>query len=243
MSLNNEKQGKQKTKASEVNISTTGITCKKFYNRLAYCYYFKERQTYTKNARLLFNKILNIYAKEEKALIEIFSNEFSNRSYVGKNSVEKVNREEFKTFCLNCAINLDRLFSEYKIISMLDKYCFKWKVKGYIDCIIKSLNKEYNLSLSFEERKITEKEVDFFCLNNYIYNECKNKTNDLLVMCVPQDLFYLVPYNDKDYTIQRGFLTFSKINKLRRRGEHCNRCFNSCKPRFYNGLERLKLII
>lgn len=230
------------TKVLEKN-SSPGITCRKFYNRLTLCYYFKERDNYVKGVRLLFNNILDEYSKNNISLLEIFAQKFSSRSYVGRNSVVTVNREEFKTFCLSCAINLDRLFSRISITNILDNYYYNWKIKGFIHGIINSQNKNYNLSLSFEERKLTEKDVDFFCLNNYIYNRAKGKSNDLIVMSVPQDVFYMVPYENKDYTIQRGFLTFSKGNRIRKRGEHCTNCVHDCKPSFYNGLERLSLAL
>lgn len=220
-----------------------GITCRKFYNRLTLCYYYKERETYVKGVRLLFNKILKIYTIKKTSIIDIFASEFSSRAYVGRNSVVSIDREEFKTFCFNCAINLDRLITKLSVTNVMDKYYYNWKIKGNIHGIIQQSNKTYNLSFSFEDRKLTEKDVDFYCLNNYIYNKAKNTKNNLLVMCVPNDTFYLVPYEDKDYTIQRGFLTFSKGNRLRKRGEHCTNCVHTCKPRFYNGLDRLILAL
>jgi hypothetical protein len=221
---------------------STGITCRKFYTRLTYCYYFKERETYIKGVRLLFESILKECSKSKRLVIEEFALQFSSRAYVGRNSIISINKEEFKTFCLNCAINLDRLFSKLPTDNFLDPYQFKWKIKGKIHGQIKR-NKTYNLSLSFEDRKLTEKDVDFYCLNNYLYNKAKDTNHDLLVMCVPQDVFYLIPYEDKDYTIQRGFLTFSKGNRIRKRGEHCALCAHNCKPHFYNGLNRLTLTI
>ena len=228
---------------SDYVSTSTGITCKTFHNRISKCYFYKERCTYNKTIRLLFNKILSIYATSDKSIIEIFSKEFSNKAYVGRNSVLSVDREMFKTLCLRCAINLDVLFSKYKPSKVLDKYNYKWKIKGSVHGVIKTQVDSYNISLSFEDKKIVEKEVDFFCLNNYIYNQAKGTSNGLIVMCVPQDIFYTVPYNKKDYTIQRGFTTFSKGNKLRRRGEHCANCVKDCKPGLYNGLERLSLTI
>lgn len=220
--------------------SSTGITCQKFYNRLAYCYYYKERETYSKGVRLLFNRILTSYRKGND-IVTTFAEEFSSRAYVGRNAVEAIDKEEFKTLCLRCAINLDRFFSKFEPKNVMSHYCFKWKIKGFIHGTVVHESTTYNLSLSFEDRNLTEKKVDFFCLNNYLYNKANGTKNSLLIMGVPQDVFYVVPYNDKDYTIKRGFLTFSKGNKLRRRGEHCSNCKHDCKPRFYNGLDRLEL--
>lgn len=221
---------------------STGITCRKFYNRLRYCYYFKERETYVKSVRLLFNKILTKYNKDS-SLVKIFSDEFSGRTYVGSNSVLSINREQFKVFCLKCIENLDRFMSKYNVEHIMNHYCYKWKIKGTIHGTIDKGQKTYNVSMSFENRQFTEKSIDFYALNNYLYNECNRTKNDLIVMCVPEDSFYIIPYEDKDYTIQRGFLTYSRGNKLRFRGEHCNRCANSCKPKYYNGLDRLDLAI
>lgn len=220
---------------------SSGLTCKTFYNRITKCYDYKPRKDYVKGISLIFEGLLK--EGNGKPFIASFSDKFSSRAYVGRNYIISVDREHFLAICLQCAMNLDKLFSKVEVLNKMDKYNFKWRIKGFIHARIKVKNKEYNLGLSFTDRKLTEEDLDYFCLNNCLYNKSKGLSNDLLVMSVPQDLFYLVPYDSKDYTIKRGFAAVSKRISLKRRGNHCENCINSCKPLFHNGLSRLLLRI
>jgi hypothetical protein len=89
----------------------------------------------------------------------------------------------------------------------------------------------------------TQKRLDFFELNNYIYNTTKKKSNDLLVVCVPENNFFLIKYEKDNYTIKRGFITSVSKFKFKRSGEHCLSCKNTCKPLIINGLDRLKKLL
>lgn len=119
----------------------------------------------------------------------------------------------------------------------MDKYDFNYKIKGDIGGRI--VSKKLNIQFSYKNNTETQKELDFFELNNYIYNQAKGLDYDCLVMSVPMDSFYLVDYDEKDYTIKRGFLTTVTKNRMKRRGEHCLSCKKRCKPLFINGLDRL----
>jgi hypothetical protein len=203
------------------------------------CYYYSEANTYIKNISLLFNKILK-KAKQQN-IIPVFSEEYSKRAYVGRNSLHAEDRELFKVVCLRAAMNLDLLLGTFKVIKFMDHYIHKWKIKGYIHATVLYKKTTYNLSLSYKTS--FEDDIEFFGINNFLYNKTKGVNHDLIVMDVPQDLFYVIPYNAEDYTIQRGFLTFNKGNKLRLRGKYCSSCANKCKSSFYNGLDRLSLTL
>jgi len=219
----------------------TGITCKTFCNRLFKCYYFKEKESYLKNIRLLFDRILTVYKATNLPITELFAKKLSSRSFTGLNRVPASDRQEFRALCVTCAINLSNLLDEYLIDHILDRYYYKWKIRGHIAGILHG-TKDYNLSLSYENASLTQKDLDFATFNNYIYNISHKLANDCLVMSVPTNTFFLVPYDERDYTIKRGFLILTKWNKLRVRGEHCLRCQRQCNPIWINGLDRLKIL-
>lgn len=217
--------------------STTGITCSTFCQRLLRCSFYKEKDTYVKGARLLFERVLRNY-DGSRSIIELFADEFSNRSYTGVRRIYTEDKKMFRDFCVKCAINMNNLFSNNRISNIMENYNWKWKIKGYIGGIIHG-KRDLNLQFVYKNVSETHKTIDMSSLNNYIYNEATGKSNDALVMSVPMNGFFLVPYNERDYTIQRGFATFVKGNKLRRPGEHCKHCKEDCKPTFINGLERI----
>ncbi len=232
----------KKNAEKKVENPSTGITCKTFCDRLYKCYYFKEKESYLKGVRLLFNRIFYKYKTDKKPIIELFAEELSSRSFTGLRRIPASERIEFRSFCTKCAINLSTLFEKYSIDHILDSYCYKWKMKGEISGILHG-PKDYNLLLSYENAGIVQKDLDFATLNNYIYNITNGLANDCLVMSVSTNTFFLVPYEEKDYTIRRGFLMLTKGNKLRIRGEHCLRCSQNCNPTWINGLDRLENLL
>lgn len=203
------------------------------------CYYYSENDGYIKNINLLFNRIFK--KAKQQSIIPPFSEEYSKRAYVGRNRLNREDKEVFKVVCLRAAMNLDAFVGKFKILEFMDTYLHKWKIKGFVHARVKVGEKIYNLSISY--KSLFQEDLDFFGLNNYFYNQTKGTDNDLIVMDAPQDLFYMIPYNTDDYTTQRGFLTFNKGNKLRLRGSYCASCKNKCKSSFYNGLDRLSLTL
>jgi hypothetical protein len=226
----------------KVESLSTGITCKTFCDRLYKCYYFKEKESYLKNVGLLFNKVLVEYRLRKAPILTTFAEQLSSRSFTGPRRIEATEREEFRKICTSCAINLSNLFDKYEVTDILDNYVFKWKIKGSISGILHAA-KDYNLQLSYENASLVQKDLDFFSINSYIYNVTHGLKNDTLVMSVPTNTFFLVPYEERDYTIKRGFLTITKGNRLRLRGEHCLQCECKCNPHWINGLDRLTAII
>lgn len=217
-------------------MAETGITCKTFCERLYKCSYYKESNDYVRTSRLLFERILKKYKQSDSTLYELFSNEFTNRSFTGIRSIYSDDRISYKNFCIACIANLNTFFEKFKPTHILDKYKYRHKIKGKIGCRIKN----YNVQFFFENIEECKKELDFACLNNYIYNQVNNLTNSSLIMSVPTDGFFIVRYNEPDYTIGRGFFGQTKKNKSRRRGDHCKRCIHKCNALFLNGLDRME---
>jgi hypothetical protein len=129
-------------------------------------------------------------------------------------------------------------FLQREPVSRYQIFYFYQQIKGSIDAEI--TKKNLSICFSFKNAFDTEKELDFYSLNNYIYNKVHKTTNDCLVMSVPTDSYFLVKYGETDYTMRRGFITSNIKNKSRRQGPYCITCQNDCKPLFINGLDRLE---
>lgn len=224
----------------ENQYNPTGLTARTFFNRVYRCYYYKPEITYVRGITLLFNRILLEYRKGQASIIALFCDKFSSRSYTGRNSVNSTSREQFRKHCLLCAANLNNLLSKYQVTNIMECYNLKWSVRGFIHGLIKIKDKTYILSLSFDEINVTKKDIDFFSINSYLYNAANHTSYSTLIMSVPSDVFYTVPY--QDYTIKRGFLSFPKGHKIRKHGDYCSTCACGCKPPIINGLERLEFI-
>lgn len=219
-------------------MAETGLTFRTFYNRMFKCYYYKDRIGYIKTTTLLFNRILTKYSQDtSKSLLDLFATEFSNNSFTGINAIYSNDVIGYKEYCILCIKHLSEFFDKNKTSHINDRYNYKYKIKGSIGCRLK----DYNVHFFYKNIKDSEKEIDFAVLNNYIYNQVSNLSNSCLIMSVPTNSFYLVKYNEMDYTMGRGFLVQTKITKLRKQGEHCIGCKHSCKPLFINGQDRLNI--
>jgi hypothetical protein len=206
------------------------------------CSQYKEKEDYIKGVSLIFARILKRYSLfPNQSFIKLFSEEISNRSYTGERIIYSKDIDLFKDYCISCASNLDKLFSSYIFTHILDKYNYKNKIKGEIGARLDQKN--LNLYFSFKNANETQKDLDFFQFNNYIYNQINDISNDCLVMSVPTDSFYLIKYKKDDYTMRRGFITSIINNRIKKSGGHCLSCKNKCKPTFFNGLKRLVNII
>lgn len=202
------------------------------------CSEYKEKEGYVKGVTLLFKKVLKKYSTSEDSFLQVFSSEFSKRSYTGKRFIYSVDREFFRRYCTSCASTLDYFFTYYSVSHLGDRYEYRSRIKGSIGCRVDE--KELNIQFSYKNASETHKDLDFFGINNYIYNQAKGIKNDCLVMSVNEGCFYLIKYDQKDYTMKRGLLAVITKNGLKRRGEHCLNCQNRCKPLFINGLDRLR---
>lgn len=218
----------------------SGLTCRTFCNRLR-CYYFNPKNNYLKQIDLLFKSVLKKYKNTNNDLIKLFSETFSNKRFTGLNKIYNDDKFEVKEYCITSVININNFINKYNVTNILDTYNYKFKIKGYIGGIIDNLN--YNVWFDFRKFDDLLKDLDFVCLNNYIYNITHKKNRDCIAMSVPDNIFYKIKFNITDYTINNGYFTSMKKNKLRIRGDHCLNCENNCKPIIINGLDRLDILI
>lgn len=209
-----------------------------FYKRMCGCYYFNEKDTYIKNTTLLFNGIIKKLSKTNKTFLEIFAESFNSKSYSGKSLIYVEDKVLFKDYCIKCAENLNNFLSLNNISNILDYYNYKYKLFGYIDGIIEGNNT--TIQFSYKNAIDTQKDVDFYSLNNYIYNAVKNTSYNTIIMSVPTDTYFQVNYDKSDYTIKRGYILKILTSKMRRKGLHCLNCTNQCKPTFINSLIRME---
>jgi hypothetical protein len=215
------------------------ITIKSFYERMNGCFYYKERPSYLKNATLLFKRILKLYFNSSKTFLEIFVENFNSRSYSGESSVYQQDRSLFRDFCLKCSANLDSFFKKYPLTNTLESFSYKDSLTGYID----GINNNDIINFSFLNCNLLQKNIDFYILNNYIYNIVNKKEYNSIIMSVPNNAFFLVNFDKTDYTItRRGFIKSVINSRMRRAGDHCLTCSEQCKPTFINTLNRLEKI-
>lgn len=222
--------------ASPVNFES-------FYIRAYRCYFYRETDTYIKNTRILFERVLKKYSlNTNTSLLKLYIKEFNRRSYGGTvGYVYKEDRELFKEYSSKCISNLIKLFETEVVTNIMDSYEYKYMIKGFIHGMIES--KSLNLYLSFTNLIETEKLLDIASFNSYIYNAVHGTSNSCLVMSVPLNTFYVLPYTNNDYPIGHGYIRRNLTNKLRRRGTHCRTCKNDCKPLLVNGLDRLTALL
>jgi hypothetical protein len=205
------------------------------------CSEFKEKDDYAKGVSLIFGRFLRKYSEDtDVSFLELFASQFSSRTFTGVRSIYASDREFFKRYCIDCAAHLDSFLHEYEVTHLMDPYVYEHKIKGDIGGRVPT--KQLNIQFSYKNARETQKELDFFELNNYIYNQVHSLDHDCLVMSVPTDSYYLVSYDEKDYTIRRGFVAAITKNRMKRRGEHCLNCQKRCKPTFINGLTRLSSV-
>lgn len=220
--------------------SNFGISCRTFHNRVAKCYYYKEWNSYTHLAENLFRRVFR-ECEDLSDFLPTFTRILSSSCYSGTNIIYKDQIEDFKSYVMDCARNINSLKNKYLVDHILDRYQYKFRIHGYIWGILRS-KKDYNLWISYKNAYETQKDVDFACLNNYIYNISQDLDNDCLVFSAPTNCSYIIGYQPRDYTIKQGFLQMTK-HKLRLRGSHCISCRNDCKPIIVNGLDRMEKIL
>ena len=217
------------------------LTCKSFHDRMCKCYYFKDKNSYVKNATLLFRKVLKKHFQDStKSFLKVFSETFTYRCYAGDNLIYSNDRKLFKDFCISCAINIKNFLLLNSLIYPQDNYIFNNKIYGHIDGIIEKDNT--TIQFSFKNALETQKDLDFYVLNNYIYNSVKKTNYDTIIMSAPTDSYFKVKFDKTDYTIKRGYLQSIIDSKMRRKGDYCLQCSNQCKPTYINKLDRLEVL-
>lgn len=220
---------------------SNAVTSRTFHNRHSKCYYYNERDNYIKYIDIFFNKLLRDYSPGS-TFLEQFSDRFNHTAYTGIKFIYSSDREQYKELCIKCAANLDRFLCSNTITHLQDKVIYKDKIKCSIGGRLE--NKTINVHFCFRSIQEMQKDLDFHVLNNYIYNMIKNIHNDCLIFNVQDDQYLLIRYGETNYTItKRGFLKSIITSKIRKQGQHCSTCKESCKPTFINGLDRLVSII
>lgn len=216
------------------------VTARTFHNRHSKCYYYNERDTYIKYIDLFFRRLLKKFTNNT-TFLDVFSSSFNHTAYTGVKFIYAEDREKYINLCIKCAANLDRFLCSNIITNIQDSVIYKDKIKCSIGGILQ--DKSINVHFCFRSTQEMQKELDFYLLNNYIYNLVRGIKNDCLVFNVQDDRYLLIRYDKTGYTTKRGFLKSIISSKIRKQGEHCSTCKESCKPMFINGLDRLVSII
>lgn len=218
------------------------VNCRTFCNRLSRCYYYTEKDNYIKYISLFFIKLLKEYSLDtSRSFVKLFSDKFNSIAFTGIKFVYLLDRQDYANQCITSASNLDRFLAKHKLTEMSQEVVYKDKVRCFIGGKID--NKNINVHFCFKSMQEMNKELDFYLLNNYIYNLVKGVKRDCLIFNAQEDKHILVRYGEVDYTMKRGFLKTIITSKIRKQGEHCVTCKQTCKPMFINGLDRLTSII
>lgn len=218
---------------------SNAIISRTFCNRRTGCYYYKEKDNYIKYIDILFSKLLKTYTLEI-SFLDYFSKKFSSTSYTGIRFVLSKDRKLYKEVCLKCALNINQFLLTNKLTNIGDIVTYKGKIKCFIGGILE--NKPVNIHFCYRNLNDMQKDLDFYLLNNYIYNTVKGLQNNCLIFNVQSGIYVSVKYEDYNYTMKRGFLKSIINSNIRKQGEYCLSCKNTCKPMFINGLDRLNSI-
>lgn len=210
------------------------VTSKTLCTRLYKCAYYKETNTYIKYIECLFNNLLLKYKKFE---FKNFVDTYTSYYYSGLKYISIKDRRIYKSTCLLLAINIDKIFNIYNITNIKNQVDYKSKVIAFIDGEIENKN----INIYFNYRTTTD--IDFFCFNNYIYNIVTNKQNNCLICNLQNSSFIKINHNNLYYSTNRGFLRSLIDSKIKKPGDYCSTCVNSCRYEYINGLSRLNSII
>ena len=77
------------------------------------------------------------------------------------------------------------------------------------------LSLEYNVDFSMNNVTDTFYNLHYNRFNNWLYNQVTGCSNDMLVYLIQNDKYYLLPYNDDDYTVPHGFLKQNMYRKTK----------------------------
>lgn len=215
------------------------LTCYTFSNRIFGCSYYKEEDNYAKTLRLTLEKMVVEYKEcGDSGLSHSFYNIFIN-NYQKRKSITADDREVYEDVCLDCASNLSTFFRTYNPTNLLDKYIYRHRINGYIGCRIQR-EQEFNVDFSMRYTHDAFYELYYNRFNNWLYNTVNGTSNDMIVFVIPSNKYYILRYNEDDYTILHGFLRKNMNQKVHRPGHQCITCkVKHCMPRLVNNIERL----
>jgi len=208
------------------------------YNRMRRCTFLKERETYASTTEKLIETVLRSTSSYTSSnLITEFQRVFNSRAFTGNRNVLHLDRTEFRSFNLKCLNTLIKISSRIT----LPLHQRVWKNIKTAPMMLVSINDYvFTLQISAYNWAVTEEKLDFYCLNNYIYNRSSELRYPGLVLSLPEETYFdISSCNTEDYTTIRGLTTTILKNRTRIQGKHCQNCKNQCKPKVINGLDRL----
>lgn len=220
-----------------------------FCNRVFGCSYYKQEDNYDKTLHLFFDRVIKAYAEVCKSsnagtelpnFYDLFTYEFRQKPPAGRNVVYSDDIETFEDLCLKCAEVLNVFFITKKPTHLLDEFVWRNKITGNIGCRIVNKNKEINVDFSTLNSQDLYYNIYYHKFNNWIYNKINNLCNDMIVYMVRTGQFYVLKYNENDYTIKHGFLNQNIYRRTHRPGHQCITCkIKNCKPRLTYDFERI----
>jgi hypothetical protein len=218
------------------------ITCKTFCNRAFSCSFYSEENNYAKIINAFFIKVIKKYKdscnnNSTNDFYSFFVNEFKRQRFHGLKYIYNADKIQFTTLCYTCASHFNNFIKKYHVTNLLDTYVYS-QITGIIGGTV-TIDKEYIVDFSFYDSIDTYYRLYYNRFNAFLYNKVKNTKKDLLIFLIRENNFYLIKYNELDYTIRKGFIGCSRKRKAHVPSLMCMTCkIKNCKPRFLT-LERL----
>jgi hypothetical protein len=216
------------------------IKTETYSNRAFACGYYKEEYNYAKIIKLLFKRVIKDYkdSSNDDCTIDIrstFDRLYLSSSFEGPRRVYVKDKLKFDTFCKDCANNLSKFISDNDISKLFSEYKYK-KIVGRIDCVSTINRKDYTVDFSFYNKELTYHRLYYHKFNCYLYNKVNSINNDILIFIVPDNLYYLMKYDENTYTINDSYISSQGYSP----GMQCVTCkVKDCRPRLLNDPRRL----
>jgi len=149
-----------------------------YYNRVYRCSKYSETVNYVWIAERIFLRALKGLTDHSMvSILGAIKAARENFTFTGKRIIYLDDRKKFNKYFNRCLLSFQSVFSNYSIVSAFKSYTYN-NITGHVDLII-TLDKTYNVMFSFYGQYETTKILDFYVVNNYLYNMANKSTNNL----------------------------------------------------------------
>jgi len=214
-----------------------------FAERLYNCTSFKQEKNYGNIIRNINLESIKLYRSSSEnnrdtSFFSILYEKFSKRTN-SLREILKLDKESMEDILISYAENISNFFHRFDIDNSNSNYTYRHKVNGYILGTTVINNKVYNIDISYRNSVDTFYHLYYYKLNFFLYNKTTDQANDSIVYIVESNTMYLIKYDSKDYTINRGFLDYNINNRTVRPSHQCLYCsVKHCKPRLITNIDR-----
>jgi len=217
------------------------ITSHTFAERLYNCSNFKEEKNYGSIIQKLTMEIINesIDSRKDNDNVSIFTLLY--QKFIESKTLRLVMKEDkelVEDIIIAYAENMSYILNKFNLNFTDVYYEYRYKIYGNIFGVLEG-DHNYNFDISYRSPTDTFYHLYYYKLNFFLYNKTYNTKRDGLVFILSNKTVYYIPYNEDDYTINRGFLDYNIKNRAVRPGHQCLYCsVKNCKPRLITNIDR-----